>query len=276
MTNLPAVAGFTVLGSTGLVGGALVRHLHSLGHDVFCPARSLSDFFGRVHGNVVFCIGNDRFRDDPHGVTDAEVDVLNRILRNAEFESFTYLSSTRMYYKHPDTSEDQPITLHWDDPARLFIAAKLTGESLCIAKNSPKIHVVRLSNVVGLTPHTHAFLGSIIRDALLKGVIRLSVTPKSSKDYIWADDVAPILTRIALGGRSFRYNLACGTNVSAGEIADVLTQTTGCRVDWQPGAVEQSFPPINTVRIGDEFAFTPQPLVEHLPALIEQYRAALT
>src|SRR5690348_4266416 len=88
---------YSVLGADGFVGRALVRHLRSRGHD--CEAIGRNDRLPERFGHLIYCIGvTSDFRTRALDTVDAHVSALVPLLRGAQFESFTYLSSTRLYH----------------------------------------------------------------------------------------------------------------------------------------------------------------------------------
>ncbi len=127
---------------------------------------------------------------------------------------------------------------------------------------------MRLSNVVGDDPGSPNFLASIVRDAVQRGHVRLMTQPGSSKDYVTVDDVASLLPRIAVTGRSRLYNVASGANTGHGQLLDQIKAATGCRVEIAPYAPLSTFPPIAIDRIRHEFGFRPSPIGEAVERLI--------
>ena len=266
---------FTVLGSTGLIGRALCDRLRALGYRPFEPERSLLGVFDKPLGHAFYCIGNDRVASDPKGVVEAELSVLGRVLHEASYDSFTYLSSTRVYLGSPKTEEDAEVAVRWNDPSVLFNAVKLAGEALCLSISMDTVRVVRLSNVFGANPGSHSFLPALIQDALARGRIDLRVSPDSEKDYIDVEDVATLLPEIAMHGNSRRYNLASGRNVAARTIAEGIQELTGCEIRWDPDAPSVRFPVIDIDRIRKEFGLEARRIEESLPSLVAQFRAAV-
>lgn len=267
---------FTVLGASGFVGRHLVHALRKRGETVITPGREeLGELRGSL-GDVIYCIGNDKATSQPLAVAEAQVGVLGRLLANISFESFTYLSTTRVYLGAADTDETATLQLFPTDDARLFNITKLAGEDMVREIAGEKARIVRLSNVYGLDPESHYFLPSIIRRALLDGRIAMSIAPDSAKDYIAIEDVVRVLPDIALSECAGVYNLGSGTNTSAALVTDAIAKATGCVVDWKPDAPAVIFAPLSIARLTHEFGFrTQRDLCADLPQLIERYRAVL-
>ena len=245
---------FTVLGASGFIGRNLVQHLEKLGHEVFAPSRDHGDILSRPLGNVIYCIGlTADFRQRPFDTVGAHVSVLATVLEHASFDSFLYLSSTRVYAKSTDTRETAVLPVDSSDPSDLYNLSKLMGESLCLNCGRLGARVVRLSNVVGFDPLSSNFLASLIREALA-GRIQLRSALASAKDYIAVEDVLELLPRIAVDGKAFIYNVASGGNIANHVFVERLSELTNCIVDVVDAAPLIAFPVIDITRLRDEFA----------------------
>src|SRR5262249_22739983 len=128
--------------------------------------------------------------------------------------------------------------------------------------------VVRLSNVYGAGMGRNNFLGSLIEDAVTSGSIVMETALESAKDYVWIEDVVPLLVSIAVSGRHRLCNLASGHNVTNAEIVGKLKQFTGCTVKVEPNAPATEFPPILIDRVRSEFAFAPTPMEQVIEDLV--------
>ena len=266
---------FTILGHTGFVGRRLATALLSAGEDVFTPKRDLSDIDTRPLGHLIDCTGNDKVTADPFGVVDAHIGVLRRALAAGNFDSYLYLSTTRIYQSCESTGEETDIVVSRDDPQRLFIYSKLAGEALCLNNQRATIRVARLSNVYGVNPHSHNFLPTLIRNALTTGRITLSLDPSSAKDYVAVDDVVAALPEIARRGRHRLYNVASGVNTTAGEIVDRITAHTRAQALWQPGAPKIVSAAIDVTRLSSELPVRHGSILSDLPDLVEMTKREL-
>ena len=98
-----------MLGAGGFIGGALVHHLRAQGRAVEPVTRA--DLPGllasrRPAGQVIDCIGlTADFRARPLETADAHVGLTGRFLAELDFESFLFLSSTRVYARAEDFPE---------------------------------------------------------------------------------------------------------------------------------------------------------------------------
>jgi len=267
---------FTVLGASGFVGRNLVQHLEKLGHEVFAPPRNHSDILSRPLGHVIYCIGlTADFRQRPFDTVAAHVSVLATVLEHASFDSFLYLSSTRVYAKSTDTRETAVLPVDSSDPSDLYNLSKLMGESLCLNSGRRVARVVRLSNVIGFDPTSSNFLASLIREAL-SGRIQLRSALASAKDYIAIDDVLELLPRIAVDGKAFIYNVASGRNIANHVLVEDLVELTDCIVEVVDDAPLIAFPAIDVTRLRDEFAPRITDPCRSIRNLVDAHRQVLT
>ena len=246
------MAKFTILGASGFIGAALCSYLLKEGHTVFALNRD--DNLPSQPGHVIYAIGlTSDFRSRPFETAEAHVGRLTDLLQQGRFESFLYLSSTRVYQGGDSTEETVRLQVQPNVPGHLYNLTKLTGECLVLNCGLPGTRVVRLSNVVGpVEALRNTFIGDLSREAL-NGTIHLQTNPTSAKDYIWIDDVLPLLMLISLRGQQRLYNLASGKQLLHEDWVKSIANLTGARVEIRDDAPDSSFPAIDTTRISDEF-----------------------
>lgn len=267
----------TVLGASGFIGSHLTRQLDALRIPWQAPARDES-LRGRDLGRVIDCAGiTADFRVRPYDTVEAHVSRVVDLVRHCSFDSFVYLSSTRLYKDHPTSParEEDGIRVSPIGAGGLYNLSKVMGEAVVLTLGE-RGHVARLSNVYGEGSAEHNFLASIVTDALAKGAIVLETSLDSAKDYVSVTDVVELLPRIAGGGRQQIYNVASGASVTNGEIVAAIARITGCTVSVAPNAETWTYPEIDITRIRGEFGFEPSPLLRDLPALIDYYRRQVT
>lgn len=264
----------TVLGSSGFIGSHLVTALKARGaeHITLARADSLPD---QNLGDVIYCIGlTADFRAQPLETVEAHVCKLREVLEGCEFDSLTYLSSTRVYGHSVDTTEgSDSLLVNPSKPDELYNISKLMGESLALSSGK-NVRVVRLSNVYGDDFSSSNFLTTIIGDAISNHKIVLRTAPESAKDYVSVDDVVRMLLEIVARGSERLYNVASGENLTNAKLAAAIRKITGCGVEFAPDAPCVTFPQIDIARIRSEFDFEPRVLLDDLSNLIASYRAA--
>lgn len=259
---------FTVFGATGFIGSRLVQSLRAQGIAVHVPARG-ETAASRIDDHVVYCIGlTADFRRHRFDAVRAHAAHLADVLENSEYESFTYLSSTRVYAGAPTGSEEETLRVSPLNPDDLYALSKLTGEALCLGIAQPSVRVVRLSNVYGDELGSPSFLAETLRRAVTRSEVTLRSSPDTERDYVHVDDVVGLLPRVARMGRERLYNIASGVNVKNRDLLRVLADETGCDVVVIGTEPSTSFPGIDIARIRAEFGFEPRQLLEELPTIV--------
>ncbi|TGM60666.1 NAD-dependent epimerase/dehydratase family protein [Leptospira vanthielii] len=263
----------TLLGATGFVGSEIQQTLESRKIPSYIPARN-EKIIGKELGDIIYCIGlTSDFRSRPHDTVTAHVSYLNDLIRENEFNSLTYLSSTRVYIHNESTLEDSPISIDPKDPFDLFNSSKLTGELLALNSGRKNIKIARLSNVYGPDFASDNFLTSILRDAIVKKKIQFRTTPDSSKDYISITDVIEMLIHLAHLNKTGIYNVAFGSNLTNEEISSKIATLTGCSVETDQDANKIVFPEISISKIIKDIGYKPKKnLVNELESLIANFK----
>jgi nucleoside-diphosphate-sugar epimerase len=262
----------TVLGGSGFIGSNLIAKLKLAGIPFYAPAKD-EQLNGRSLGHIIYCIGlTADFRHKPFATVDAHVCVLNKILEKENFESLTYLSSTRVYVNSNESEvfENTPITVSINDADELYTLTKLTGERLCLSSGK-NTKIVRLSNVYGFGDMSENFITGIIKSIRADGFLRFFTTPASAKDYISIDPLCDLLIMIATKGTQSVYNLASGENISNEDIIEMLKQHYSFEYEFDKDAKEIIFPKINIDRIKNEFNFSTSDNKKNLSRLIKMY-----
>lgn len=269
----------TVLGGRGFIGRHIVAEARARGLEVVVPARDARPDPAEDLGHVIYAIGlTADFRTRPFDTVTAHVGVLADWLKTGRYDSFLYLSSTRIYGRlvgrGPATEEAALAVVPGLDG--LYDLSKLTGEALCLADPRPTLRVARLSNIYGPGMSPSTFLGSILQELRRTGKVVIGEDPASCKDYMHVADAARLLLEIAIGGRARSYNVASGLSTRHDAIAQLLAAQHGWRVDFAPNAPRRLFPAINTERIAGEFAYAPRRLTDDLGALLAESAAPAT
>jgi len=263
---------FTILGSNGFIGSHIVKHLKKNGISCYSPDLKKEQISSKNLGHVIYAIGVSDFKNKPFEVIDSHVCLLKNILEKTNFDSFLYLSSTRVYYNSSTIQEEDSLVVNPQSLSDLYNISKLMGESLCFASKKPNVRVVRLSNVTGNSNAKNLlFIPWIMKDAIEKKKITLFSSLESEKDYVYIDDVVKILPEISLKGKFSIYNVATGKNIKSRDIVNELVKITGCDVEVAPDAKTYSFPPISIKRIKNEFNFEPISILSKIKEMVDSY-----
>lgn len=264
---------FTVLGATGFIGRNMTAHLRQQGFVVATPSRDI-DLSGRHLGHVIYAIGvvggaKNRMQD----MITAHALLPQRILQEATFDSFLYLSSTRVYDGISlDTEAREDVALPvLPSSASFFSLTKMTGEAVCLAHPNPAVRVARLSNIYGIDQSPDTFLGSVLRDLAAKASVTFGESLQSSKDYLSIGDATRMLQSIALNGDQRLYNVASGDIVTHAALAEKI-KACGLHAAFADGGATRAFPRINTARISELCGGARQHLLDDLPRLIDAAR----
>jgi len=208
---------FTVLWAGGLVGAQLVRYLRARGATCTTPARHDWNCLAEPMGHVIYLIGlaADHARR-PLDTVEAHVSLFNHLLRDGDFQSVVYLSSTRLYDSGgADGRESGDLILNPLNPRHIYDLSKALGESLCASGGRDNVRAARLSCVYADDLSAENFLHQLVRRALREGEITVKTNPEFARDYVHVDDVCAALVDIARFGRRPIYNVAIGVNVDS-------------------------------------------------------------
>lgn len=260
---------FTVFGGRGFIGRHLVQYLRERHEEVCVPQRDANT--PTSLGNVIYAIGlTGDFRIRPFETVDAHVSAMIKRMEGCRFDSWLYLSSTRVYSGLDESSvasEDTPIPV-LPSADSLYDLSKLLGESVCLAQHSNAVRAARLSNVYGFDQSAHTFLGAILGSLKRQRAVVIHESPDSGKDYISVSALGPILEAIALHGTYRIYNVASSHTVTHAELAHELSSLTAVPVAFEPSAPRRRFPDIDISLIAKEFAFRPTNLLSDLRELL--------
>ena len=185
----------------------------------------------------------------PAEAYDLHVERVRRTLSESRPDSFTFVSSTRVYDGAPATTEETPLPVHSWSGADVYTISKLAGENLVLAHADPRLRVVRLSNVFGENFRSELFVSQLLRAAVREGVVAVRSDRASSKDYVAASEVAALVPEIARRGGERLYNVARGRNTAHGPILDAIAAATGARIEIDPGAPAIVVPEISIARL---------------------------
>ena len=266
----------TVLGASGFIGSHVARKLEAAGSGPYLPGRD-EPLAGRDLGHVIYCIGlTADFRTRHFDTVEAHVCKLKEVLQGCRYNSFLYLSSTRVYASGGATAaEEDSLRVTPADAGDLYNISKLMGESLTLSCGGERARVVRLSNVYGGDFNSDNFLSAVIREAVTSGRVSLNTTLDSAKDYVNVDDVAGALIRISTEGRERLYNLAGGVNVANRDLMCEISRLTKCRVEVTPEARTVIFPRISIERMRGEFGFEPSQVLDDIERLVKLYESCV-
>jgi UDP-glucose 4-epimerase len=271
---------FSVLGADGFVGQALCRHLRNEGAEVRAFGRADTDYVSRPLGHAIYCIGlTADYQSRPFDTVEAHVTLFARILKDAAFESLTYLSSTRLYDSGDGIgSEEESLTLSPHNPRHLYDFSKGLGEVLCLTAGRANVRAARLACVYAGDLVADNFLHGLLRDALDRRELSVNSHPRLSRDYVHMDDVCRALAAIATSGRRQIYNVASGRNTANGELFALVERLAGCAIT--PTVASDTCcprsPKIDVSALAEDFGIRPRALEDALNEIISRHASAST
>ena len=257
--------GYTIFGAGGFIGRAIVERLRAdgetvraVGHGDVVPSEPW--------GHAVYAVGiTADFRSrSAEELLEAHAGHAATLLAGHAYETFTYLSSTRIY-RGAETAEATQIQIDPSDPDRAYDASKLLGEALTFAMAGSGGRIARLSNVVPLDASGPTFLADVVREARSTGRVVLRTAADSAKDYIALDDAVEGILRLARHDGQVRCNVASGRNITNREIADLLREHLGVEAVFEEGAATRRATPIRIDALRERTGFVP---ADPVPAIV--------
>jgi len=264
---------YTIFGQ-GFVGKNIVKFLKKRKCKVFIPKKGKFVFKKNLN-NVINCIGSDKW-NDPKALYEGNLGVVEKIIFNNKFKSFTLLSSTRVYLGNSKkrTSEKDLINIDTKDNNYFYNLLKVSAENICLSLPNKKIKVVRISNLFGdnFTKQS-TLLPTLIRKAVKEKKINIFVNKKSSKDYLDVNEAFSVLFKIINKGKYRLYNIAYGKNIELHKIAKEIKKVTNCRINYTNQSKLVAEPIININRVKKEFSFKPKSnLINSIEEIIINYK----
>ena len=169
-------------------------------------------------------------------------------------------------------SEKNNILINPDNINYYYNILKVASESLILNLNK-NIIVLRLSNVFGNNFNSPLLLPTLIRDAIQKSKINISINVNSTKDYIAIDDVINLIFKIQKKNKFRIYNVASGKNIALKKIIQIIKRKTNCKVFTKNQNISIKEPIISISRIKNEYNFKPSLNIDnHLPKLIAEFK----
>tara|TARA_B100001029_G_C15035833_1_gene440071 strand:- start:49 stop:849 length:801 start_codon:yes stop_codon:yes gene_type:complete len=248
---------YTIFGHTGFLGKNIVRYLKNNNQNCFLPKKK-QFLFSKNLNNIIYCIGEDNVFNNPINSIEANLKILTQIITKNKFESFLYISTTRLYLNSDKTSEDDIIKINPFSKEYFFNCLKLASENFCLSQNNKKIKIVRLSNLYGHFFKSQKYLlPTLLRDSVNKKIINLNINKNSKKNYLNVDDAIKIIIKIATKGKNRLYNVASDKQYSLNIIAKKIQKITNCKIKYKNQNIKYNEPIINIKKIKKEFNFKP-------------------
>ena len=249
---------YTIFGSRGRIGSFLKKYITSNGDDVYCPARKDYYSFDRNLGHVIYCSGiTTNFKNKSYDLIQSHVCLLSYLLKETNFDSFNYISSSRLNFPKKAALRKIHPEFYGDYEIDIYNASKLAGEALCLNSNRLNVKISRICHVVDPSDKSRQnFLSNICGQAK-NGEIRLNCSLSTKKNYIFIDDLAYLLKVIGPYGKKNFYNIGSNNIISNNEIVEKLVKLTNCRYISNKNVKTTLEPKIDISDIIKEFNYTP-------------------
>ncbi len=263
---------YTIFGASGFIGNEIIASLKKRKHKIFIPNKKKIKFSKNL-GKIIYCVGSDDWKKKPIKGFFSNLGHLQKIIHNNTFETLIFLSTTRLYINSKNsTSEICNISANSENDDDYYNILKMASESLLLNFNR-KIKILRLSNVFGYNYKSPLILPTLIKNAIKKSEIELSININSTKDYILIDDVIKLIFKILKKSKFRVYNVASAKNISLKKISGIIKKVTNCRIKLKNQKIKIMEPIININRIKKEYNFKSNLKIEKdLPKLIIKYK----
>lgn len=267
---------YTIFGNTGFIGSNLIYYCKKKKYKIFLPKKN-KYIFKKNLGHIIYCIGTGEAKTNPIKALKANLLGVLKIIFNNKFDSFTYISTTRVYLFNQNSAEDKERSIDVvNDEGSLFNLLKLSAEKILI-QSKKNIKIIRLTNVYGkfFSKQTY-LLPNLIRNALLKKKINISISKNSLKNYLHIDEAIPLFFKIINKSKYKIYNIAGLKRYKLVDIVNKIKQNTSCEVVYQNQKLIANDQKININRIKKEFNFYPKKnLLSDLKIIIKDIKSKL-
>ena len=278
--------GATLIGGHGFIGRRLRARLERDGWACWVPLRDDPQLWQRDLGHVFYCAGlTADFAQQPFDTVEAHTSLLNRVLRDARFESLVYLSSTRLYdglgesAGEGDATEDRSLYLSPDHPRHLYDLSKALGESLCRVAGQGRARVARLACVWSEGDDAEGFLPELLRQVregriaaaagpARRQIVRVDSSPHFARDYVHIDDVLDALVALATSSGFAIYNVAGGCNVGNAALFKCIGAASDCEVVAGHDRAAPAPPRISISRMAGAFGWRPGDTLERVAQVL--------
>lgn len=242
---------FTIFGHSGFIGTHLKKKLQQ--HNLILPNKN-DLFINKNLGNIIYCIGSDRWKTDIYNSFEANLGYIPKILNHNKFSTFNFLSSIKVYGNKNKTNENSILKVSLNNPNAYYMIKKICAESIILSQKK-KFKIIRLSNIYGDNFDAPLVLPTFIRDSIKFKKIYIKINQKSLKNYLNINDAVNLILLIINKGKENIYNLASDRRVSLKAIAKKIQKKTNCKIFLSNQKLIINEPKINILKIKKEFNF---------------------
>ena len=260
---------FTIFGHTGFIGSELKKILKK--QKLVLPKRNQLILKENL-GKVIYCIGSDNWKDDSFNSFKANLGYLPEIISKNKFDTFTFLSTTRVYKKSSSTKESASLKMNPLDNDDYYNLKKICAESFLYSQRK-KFKIIRLSNIYGYNYKSPLVLPVFINNAIKIGKIFITINKNSSKDFLNVEDAIDMIIKITKKGKEEIYNVASGKNINLLKISKEIQKYTNCKIILKNQNKLVNEPKIDIKKIKKEFNFSPKSnLINDIGKLVAKFK----
>jgi len=221
-----------VTGADGFIGSHLTQALHAVGAiveefegDILEPhSEKFYNLDYVFHLAAITAL--KQAVENPGRVFEVNVLGTLKLLEHIEgAPKFIYVSTLGVY------GEPRKVPVKESDPARPvepYAASKLAAEALvegfCRSRKIPFV-IGRLFNVYGKGQRRDFVIPALVEEISMKDRVNIR-NPKSTRDFIYIDDVIAGLVAAALNGKNDIYNIGTGKETSIKAVAEHIRRFT--------------------------------------------------
>lgn len=266
-----------VTGATGFLAGHIITRLSKLDLNVTPVSRSKSEFSNAVQvknyldtpsGDVLIHLAENSNRAEVNRcdctVENVASNLLEQLLKK-NYKKVLYISSAAVYGdgKLEPYKPDAPVR-----SVDVYSSLKLACESL-VLKNSGI--VARLSNLYGPGMSNDNVLSTILRQIPCDDQLTIW-SDKPVRDFLWVEDAAEVLIKMALSSKKGLYNVGSGLAVSIGDLVKIILELSGsqgCKIETTKNDVGNSYNVLDISKTRKDFHWSPKmPLHDGLKNLL--------
>lgn len=227
-----------IIGSSGLLGKALMRHLKSVGQDfAVCNRRHLANLeimqfqleeLPNIDQSfdVIYLLAAQipyaNMNSYSPALIDANIGLVLDITQQFPESHIVFSSSVSVY----GTPTQQPITeSHPYNQPNAYGMSKICAES--ILRAHPSYCILRFSSLYGVEMQTPTFLPLIINQAIKSNEIRLQGDGTRLQNYLCVEDAATMLTVAANSRLKAVVHATANESHSNRQIAEIIASQVG-------------------------------------------------
>ena len=259
---------FNIFGHTGFIGSHLKKKLKN--QKLILPKRN-QFIFKQNLGHIIYCIGSDNWKKDPHNSFLANIGYLPKILNKNKFLSFNYISSIKVYNNLKIGKENSTLKINPLSKEDYFMIKKACAEAYLLAQKK-NIKILRLTNIFGDNYKAPLALPAFIRNSVNSKKILLTINKNSLKDYLSIQDAINLIIKIVINGRNNIYNIASSKRVPLIAIAKKIQKVTKCKIILKNQRLIINEPKIDISKIKKEFKFEQSlDIIKSVKFLVEDF-----